>query len=129
MTNTPITPIADFMELGGQIRKGETFDVDSYDIACILEFVGEEVNETADAIHYHDLEEALDGFIDTAYVALTGAIALVGRDKAIRAWEQVVDVNLSKVDGRFGPPIIDADTRKIKKPRGWQPPNYDFLAD
>lgn len=117
------------MELGGQIRKGETFNIDSYDLSCILDFVVEEVNETTDAIYRHDLAEALDGFIDTAYVALTGAIALVGRDKAIRAWEQVVDVNLSKVDGRFGPPIIDADTGKIKKPRGWQPPNYDFLND
>lgn len=127
--NNDINKIADFMELGGQIRKGETFDVASNEIFHILSFVVEEVNETVDAINDQDLAETLDGFVDIAYVALTGAIALVGRDKAIRAWEQVVDVNLSKVDGRFGPPIIDADTGKIKKPRGWQPPNYDFLYD
>lgn len=127
--NNDINKIVAFMELGGQILEGETFDVASNEIFHILSFVVEEVNETVDAINDQDLAETLDGFVDIAYVALTGAIALVGLDKALRAWEQVVDINLSKVDGRFGPPIIDADTGKIKKPRGWQPPNYDFLYD
>lgn len=123
----PVLAVARFMELGGQeVPEDTDKDMTWQDLKPFLARVKEEVQEIKESrCCDNDFmgHEALDGFIDVAYAALTGAVRIVGRDKAARAWDLVVDANLAKVDGRFGPPIIDEETGKIGKPEGWRSPD------
>lgn len=129
----PVLAVARFMELGGQeFPEDADWDMTWQDLKPFLARVKEEVQEIKDSRWKGDRDEfygggALDGFIDVAYAALTGAVRLVGREKAARAWDLVVDANLAKVDGRYGPPVINKETGKIGKPEGWQAPDIDWL--
>lgn len=127
----PVLAVARFMELGGQEFPEDTdWDMAWPDLKPFLARVKEEVQEIKDSrCCDNDFvgHEALDGFLDVAYAALTGAVRLVGREKAARAWDLVVDANLAKVDGRFGPPVINEETGKIGKPEGWQAPDIEGL--
>lgn len=139
-----VTKIAKFMQLGGQTAP---FDVDEMmTTAELLQFFGrieDELFETQDAIGYfdeywginvphdelppRDYAETVDGFLDTAYTALSAAIRLAGVTKATQAWEAVCDANLAKVDGRHGPVVRNPDTGKIEKPEGWQAPDIEKI--
>lgn len=136
----PVEAIASFMSLGGQTVPDDVdWDITTKDICQFIERVDEEIEETYDASGFHgpqfyaqfpvDFAGVLDGFIDTAYVALTGAIRVAGVEKAKAAWDAVVDANLSKVDGRFGPPIINEETGKIGKPEGWIAPDIEAIIN
>lgn len=136
----PVTAIAEFMSLGGQTVPDDVdFDITTMEIGKFLERVFEEANETFDASGFFGPEfqtqhpvnhaEVLDGFIDAAYAALTGAIRVAGVKKATAAWDAVVDANLSKVDGRFGPPGINPTTGKIGKPEGWIAPDIEAIIN
>lgn len=136
----PVEAIASFMSLGGQkVPDDVDWDITTKDICQFLDRVDEEVEETYDASGYAgpefkyqvgvDFAEVLDGFIDTAYVAFTGAIRVAGAEKAKAAWDAVVDANLSKVDGRYGPPIINPETGKIGKPEGWIAPDIEAIIN
>lgn len=138
--NHPVEAVASFMSLGGQtVPEDVDFAILPGEINRFIDRVDEEVTETFDAAGMNgylehgsiaiDHAEVLDGFIDTAYVALTGAIRVVGVEKATAAWDAVVDANLSKVDGRFGPPIINPVTGKIGKPEGWIAPDIDGIIN
>ena len=123
----PVLAVARFMELGGQEFPEDTDESMTWqDLKPFLARVKEEVQEIKDS-RCCDTDfvghEALDGFIDVAYAALTGAVRLVGREKAALAWDMVVDANLAKVDGRYGPSVINEETGKIGKPEGWQAPD------
>ena len=130
--------IAFFMYLGKQYFPMDTdHEITFGQISRFIDRVHEEVTETWDAAGTSEdspnapvknLPEVLDGFIDTAYVALTGAIRLVGPEKAARAWDAVVDANLSKVDRRYGAPIINEETGKIGKPEGWKAPDIEGIV-
>lgn len=136
----PVFQVAQFMQLGGQIVPRDVdFGINPKEIAKFVDRVDEEVEETYDAAYINSAyegtpyevnhAEVLDGFIDAAYAAFTGAIRVAGLTKARVAWDLVVDANLSKVDGRFGPPIIDLVTGKIGKPEGWKAPDIESLIE
>ena len=130
--NHPIDNVASFMVLGGQYFPNDTDrDISKSDIRKFIERIDEEVEETyfASARNEIQIAEALDGAIDTAYVAMTLAIRLVGPLKARKAWDAVVDANLAKVDGRYGDPIINPDTGKIGKPEGWTAPDIEAIVN
>lgn len=126
----PIENIARFMELGGQIVPG---DVDTgyarQELWPFIARVHEELQETTEALLHKDTAEVVDGFIDTAYVALTGAIRVAGNKKAKEAWDAVVDANLAKVDGRHGDVVRDPETGKILKPEGWTAPDIEGILN
>jgi Phosphoribosyl-ATP pyrophosphohydrolase. len=147
----PIEDIARFMKLGGQaVPDNIDREITTKELCDFLDRIQEEVDETFEAfgnrgpdfeeinkafglpestLIHHDFAEVLDGFIDTAYVALTGAIRIAGAAKAAQAWDAVVDANLSKVDGRFGPPILNQFTGKIEKPEGWVAPDIEGIIN
>lgn len=123
----PLYPIGVFMHAGSQPIDGSEFT--DREIMEYLRRTQDEVDETFCAIHDEDLAEIVDGFIDTAYVALTGAIRAVGLEKACLAWDAVVDANLAKVDGRHGPVVLDNVTGKILKPEGWTAPDIEAIVE
>lgn len=138
----PVEAIASFMSLGGQTVPDDVdTGITTFEICRFIDRVDEEAEETYQASGYSGPEfefqdetpvnhaEVLDGFIDAAYAALTGAVRVAGVDKARQAWDAVVDANLSKVDGRFGPPIIDPVTGKIGKPEGWIAPDIEAIIN
>lgn len=136
----PVEAIASFMALGGQVVPDDVDrDITTEEICRFIDRVEEEIEETFDASGFHDPAfriqapvnhaEVLDGFIDAAYAALTGAIRVAGEEKAKAAWDAVVDANLSKVDGRYGPPIINPETGKIGKPEGWIAPDIEAIIN
>lgn len=129
----PIDNIATFMELGGQIVPHDTDrTITGTEYHHFIDRIVEEINETSNAysgIDGLDFPEALDGAIDTAYVALTLAIRLVGANKAREAWDAVVDANLAKVDTRHGATIINPETGKIGKPKGWTAPDIEAIVN
>lgn len=138
MAEHPVFQVAQFMKLGGQtVPEDVDLGINPKEIAKFIDRVDEEVEETFDAADINSAyegtqyevnhAEVLDGFIDAAYAALTGAIRVAGLTKARVAWDLVVDANLSKVDGRFGPPIINPETGKIGKPEGWKSPDIEAV--
>lgn len=137
MSNHPIYQVAEFMQLGGQYVPETThWDALAEDLMQFVDRVDEETNETYEALGTTRVldggvvlnhAEALDGFLDIAYAAMTGAVRLVGQDKAAAAWNEIVDANLAKVDGRHGEPIIHPITGKIGKPEGWTSPDIESI--
>lgn len=141
-----LNDISDFMLAGGQHVPGHTnwtpspFEVDQYisRVESELEetitatwgspedYVRAELTgETFNAIP--DVPEVVDGFLDIAYVAFTGALNVAGLEKTREAWLAIVDANLAKVDGRHGEVVTDPDTGKILKPEGWQAPDIERI--
>lgn len=131
--NHPIDNVASFMALGGQEYPSDTDrDIQRTDIRKFADRIDEEVEEIYEATFSGEeiqLAEVLDGAIDTAYVAMTLAIRLVGPLKARKAWDAVVDANLAKVDGRYGDPILNPKTGKIGKPEGWTAPDIEAIVN
>lgn len=130
MSKHVVEEVADFMEGGGQFFPLDTDpSVLSAEVRQFLDRAQEEYRETFMASYPTvNIPEALDGFIDLAYVAFTGAIRLVGPEKAAAAWDAVSDANLAKVDGRHGEPIINEQTGKIGKPEGWTAPDIAAIV-
>lgn len=125
-----VEDVANFMELGGQHFPLNTdHSITHREISPFLDRAAEEYRETFLASFNPNLPEVLDGFIDLAYVAITGAIRVVGPEKAAAAWDAVVDANLAKVDGRHGEPIINEKTGKIGKPEGWTAPDIEEIVN
>lgn len=128
----PILPVYEFMKLAGQIppqAPGARRENQFPELQHFVHRVSEEVQETTEAINNTDLPETLDGFIDIAYSAITGAIAAVGWQAAYAAWNAVCEANLRKVDGTHGALVVDETTGKVKKPEGWEPPNIAYLTE
>ena len=139
----PINQVADFMFLGGQKVPATTDrSILAGDVDPFVDRINEEVDELIDAYFDFDnlslnrfseddavdIPEALDAAIDLAYVAFTLAVRLVGRGKAIEAWEAVARANLSKVDGSLGPVRHD-ENGKILKPEGFQHPDIAEIVN
>lgn len=129
----PVEDVAQFMQLGGQkIPKDVDRGLEHKHIHRFIDRTADEVLETYDAARNPDgldLPELVDGFIDTAYAAFTGAIRAAGVEKAKAVWDAVVDANLAKVDERYGPVVRNKETGKILKPEGWEPPNVKEILD
>lgn len=97
-----------------------------YDYWQILSRVFEEYRETGYA---RNTAEALDGFLDIAYVAFTGALHVAGLKATEEAWELINRANTSKIDGTYGPVITDPSTGKVLKPEGFKHPNIQEVID
>lgn len=141
-----LNDISDFMLAGGQHVPGRPnwtpspFEIDQY-----ISRVESEVEETITATWggpedyvkaeatgetfnpIPDVPEVVDGFLDIAYAAFTGALNVAGLEKTRACWEAIVDANLAKVDGRFGPAITDPESEKILKPIGWKAPDIEGI--
>jgi predicted HAD superfamily Cof-like phosphohydrolase len=86
-----------------------------------MDFLMEEITETASAIERHDPEEIVDGLVDMMVVIMgTFHEARINFGKA---WSRVHDANMQKVRG-------EKDTRAgsfgydLIKPDGWEPPKH-----
>lgn len=110
--------VAAFMEAGGQ-TVGQEIDHDRFQYFIRTDA---EVMETCIAILDDNDVEIADGYADVIYAAMTGLLNLVGRDKAERIFQAVVDANTTKIDGSLGPVRRD-ENGKILKPAGFVPPN------
>lgn len=115
--------IALFMRAGGQkVPDSPTPGVPT-DVYAFIERTQDEILETRNGWFMNDTAEVVDGFLDTAYVAITGAIRVAGVKKARECWEAILRANTSKIDGTYGETVTDPDTGKILKPEGWKAPD------
>ena len=115
--------IGEFMMEGHQYVPGTPVFATPLGASDYLDRVQEEVSETREACRTHDIAGAVDGFLDTAYVAITGAIRFAGVEKARECWEAIMRANTSKIDGTYGETVTDPETGKILKPEGWEAPD------
>lgn len=129
--NHPVTDVAEFMRLGGQTIPDDVVDNQARgDVDEYLRRCEEELGETYDGVwgdYYMNLPEVVDGFLDLAYVAFTGAIRCAGEEKATQCWNAIVKANASKVDGSLGAVKRDEQTGKILKPEGWTAPDIEGI--
>lgn len=99
-----------------------------------MDFLDEEVKETAQAIEDYDLAEIIDGFGDVAFIALNGiykTFRMLGRDHhtattmVSEVMHRICDANLGKKqpDGS-----VKYNNGKVVKPEGWEPPAYQDLV-
>lgn len=119
--------IALFMRAGNQEVPDKPVGRVPAGVAGFIDRVREEVKETSDAYFMNRQAEAVDGFLDTAYVAITGAIRIAGVEKARECWEAIMRANTSKIDGTYGETVTDPNTGKILKPEGWTAPDIEGI--
>jgi hypothetical protein len=112
---------------------GEKQVVRCYMLNKTLDFIHEEIKETAEAIGNNDRAEIIDGFGDIAFIALNGIykeFRTAGDDhetaqmKTISVMHRICDANLAKKhpDGS-----IQYKNGKVQKPEGWTAPSYGDL--
>ena len=119
--------IALFMRAGNQTVPHKPSSGVPAGVARFIDRVREEVKETSNAYFANHRAEAVDGFLDTAYVAITGAIRIAGVEKARECWEAIMRANTSKIDGTYGETVTDPSTGKILKPEGWTAPDIEGI--
>lgn len=119
--------IGEFMRAGNQIVPHKPSSGVPVGVSSFIARVREEVKETSDAYFRNHQAEAVDGFLDTAYVAITGAIRIAGVEKARECWEAIMRANTSKIDGTYGEKVTDPSTGKILKPEGWVAPDIEGI--
>ena len=115
--------IALFMRAGNQIVPEAPAESVPSALLDFIARVREEVRETESGWANNNRAEVVDVFLDTAYVAITGAIRIAGVEKARECWEAIMRANTSKIDGTYGETVTDPDTGKILKPEGWTAPD------
>ena len=93
------------------------------EVMAFVERTKDEIDETYTGWLINSPSEVVDGFLDTAYVAITGAIRVAGVKKARECWEAILRANTSKIDGTYGETVTDPKTGKILKPEGWKAPD------
>lgn len=92
-------------------------------------FLDEEVQELKDAHEKRDIIEALDGAIDTAFVALTQAYLIIRgqgfahTDSLIRLRGACIEVGRTNLMKE----VPHKPLMKIKKPEGWVAPNLKWF--
>lgn len=138
--------ISEFMQLGGQTVPADVDrEISTEELLKFWERIDDELQETWEAICYwnsqwemyephldeppRDFPEVVDGFLDIAFCALSAAIRVAGETKAYKAWWEVVQANLFKVNGMYGPKILNPDTGKIEKPEGWVAPDIERILN
>lgn len=138
--------ISEFMQRGGQTVPSDVDrEIPTEELLKYWERIDDEFQETWDAICYHDddwgfaiprhdqpprdIAETVDGFLDIAYSALSAVIRIAGEDKAYKAWWEVIHANLNKVNGVYGPKILNPETGKIEKPEGWVAPDIERILN
>lgn len=83
-----------------------------------------EFKEYRDALLAGDKVEVVDGLLDIIVIAWGTLLDMLPRKQVLIAEGEVVQSNLSKVDGTFGPTRF-RDDGKVLKPEGWKPPNIE----
>lgn len=127
--NIDLAPMFEFCDKAEINGRTPTHDI----LKQAVEFLMEEVAETDTAVAEGVVEETLDGFIDTAFVALNGAYKLFqvlgfsadeGRYRVAESFHRVCSANMAKfING-----VAQTDKNgKVIKPNGWQPPDFDDL--
>jgi len=87
-----------------------------------LQFLNEELQETETAFANRDAEEIVDGLIDLCVVAI-GTLDAFGVD-ANKAWNQVLQANLSKEVGIKPERPNPLKLPDLIKPEGWVAPSH-----
>ena len=121
--------IAVFMQAGNQKVPEQPVEVFSVADSKFIDRTADEVRETYEAFYEDNVPEGVDGFLDTAYVAITGAIHIAGVKKARECWEAIMRANTSKIDGTYGETVTDPGTGKILKPEGWKAPDIKGILE
>ena len=119
--------IAAFMEAGGQVVPEHPEPEVPFSVNNFVVRVREELEETDAAFYYNKRPEAVDGFLDIAYAAITGALHIAGVKKTRECWEAIMRANTSKIDGTYGEIVRDEKTGKILKPEGWMAPDIEGI--
>ena len=88
-----------------------------------MDFIREEFVETWQAYQNRDAEEMVDGLIDLIVVA-AGTLDLFGVDSQ-KAWDQVLDANLSKEVGIKPGRPNPLGLPDLMKPEGWKAPSHE----
>lgn len=82
-----------------------------------------------EANYTYQLEEALDGLVDLAYV-LFGTVYLHGfKDIFGRAWKRVHKANMEKVRAELISDSKRGSTQDVVKPAGWEAPSHTDLIE
>ena len=100
-----------------------------------IDFLQEELNETAKAVNTYNSEEIVDGLIDLCVIAI-GTLDILGVDSDA-AWKSVHEANMSKEPGIKESRPNPLGLPDMIKPEGWIGPNhsnnigdlYEFLKD
>ena len=122
--------IADFMRAGHQQVPALALRAFTPErVQLYLDRVESELNETANGIAERDREEVVDGFLDIAYAAFTGALTVAGDQATREAWAAILKANTSKIDGTYGETVTDPVTGKILKPQGWKAPDIKGILE
>ena len=81
------------------------------------------------AEYTHQLEKALDGLVDMAYV-LFGTAHLHGFSEALpEAWRRVHAANMQKVRAELDTDSKRGSSLDVVKPAGWEPPTFSDLVE
>lgn len=88
-----------------------------------INFLREELNETASAVENNDAEEIVDGLIDLCVVAI-GTLDAFGID-AHKAWDEVHNANMSKEPGIKESRPNPLGLPDLIKPDDWKGPEHD----
>lgn len=125
-----LTGIADFMRAGEQhVPELALRSFTPARIQLYLDRVESELDETANGIAEENREEVVDGFLDIAYAAFTGALTVAGEKATREAWAAILRANTSKIDGSLGPVRVDEITGKVLKPEGWKAPDIKGILE
>jgi predicted HAD superfamily Cof-like phosphohydrolase len=82
--------------------------------------IDEEYAEFLEAVANNDNVEQLDACMDMIWVIL--GYCHMKQFNVSKAWEEVANSNLSKIDSKTGK-VLRREDGKILKPEGWTPPN------
>jgi NTP pyrophosphatase (non-canonical NTP hydrolase) len=88
-----------------------------------LDFLFEELNETADAIENGDVEEIVDGLIDLCVVAIGTLDAF--EVNAHAAWDEVHSANMKKEPGVKPSRPNPLGLPDLIKPEDWRGPSHE----
>jgi hypothetical protein len=101
----------------------------------VIDFLEEEVAETAEALQQGDNEEIVDGFGDVAFVALNGIykhFRCVGKSDpeayhaTVEVMSRICNANQAK---RQSDGTILFENNKVQKPEGWVAPCHKNLFE
>lgn len=106
---------------------------DHKELAKQMKLASKTIKEELIVLPSTDNSSLLDAHLDSAWVNLCAAVALLGGgEDGVRklgiAWGRLHRANIvdKQVDGAF---VLDPVTRKVQKPAGWIAPDYSDLFD
>jgi len=104
------------------IKHATPFQLKKY-LEFRLDFIGEEYNETKEALIMEDSEEIVDGLIDLCVVAI-GTLDALGVN-VHKAWDEVLEANMNKEVGVKESRPNPLGLPDLIKPEGWTAPSHE----